>query len=81
MGRLSLFQCVRHCAGVLMTTACEAEDRHVCAFAGGIENETQINIKTTGNHVILLTRRNQAKVLGLDPPLLALHFNFQTHLI
>lgn len=64
-----------------MMTTWEAEARHVCAFAGGMENETQINIKTTGNHVILLTRRNQAKVLGLDPPLLASHFNFQIHLI
>lgn len=64
-----------------MMTVWEAEARHVCVFEGGLENETQINIKTTGNHVILLTRRNQAKVLWLDPPLFAFHFNFQTHLI
>lgn len=65
----------------LMLTKWEAAAWHVCAFAGGVPNETQINIKTTGNHVILLTRLNQAKVLGLDLPLLAPHFNFQIHLI
>lgn len=62
-----------------MMTVWEAGARQV--RVRGIESETQINIKTTGNRVIVLTRRNQAKVLGLDPPLLASHFNFQIHLI
>lgn len=45
-----------------------------------ILKETQINIKTAGNHVILLTGINHVKVFGLDP-LLASRFNFRIHLI
>lgn len=46
-----------------------------------IPKETQINFKTAGNHVILLTGINHVKVFGLDLPLLASRFNFRIHLI
>ena len=64
-----------------MMAVWEVEARHVCVRLRVGWRMRQINIKTTGNHVILLTRRNQAKVLGLDPPLLAFRFNFQIDLI
>lgn len=41
-----------------------------------IAKETQINIKTTGNHVILLTGINHVKVFGLDLPLFSIPFQF-----
>lgn len=58
-----------------------AEAQYVCGFASEVLNETPVHIKTTGNHVILLTLLNQAKVLGRALQLLASHFNFQIHLI